>query len=70
MLTKKTSKTSSELSNNLGTNKDGSVLNNKPPNYKTVLCKWHEMYGKCTYPGCDFAHGQKELRFNRRQIHP
>lgn len=37
----------------------------KPPNYKTVLCKWWEQYGKCTYVGCTFAHGQKELNFNR-----
>ena len=40
----------------------------RPQNYKTRLCKWHEEYGKCTYVGCTFAHGQKELNFNRKYL--
>lgn len=40
----------------------------RPSNYKTRLCKWHEEYGKCTYVGCTFAHGQKELNFYRKYL--
>jgi len=37
-----------------------------PANYKTVLCNWYEKNGQCRYGDkCRFAHGQKELRFNR-----
>lgn len=32
-----------------------------------MLCKWFEQYGKCKFEGCTYAHGQKELMFNRRQ---
>jgi len=37
----------------------------KPNNYKTVLCKWYERFGKCTIEDCTFAHGQKELVLTR-----
>jgi len=34
-----------------------------PANYKTMMCKRYEQFGKCTYIGCTYAHGQKELNF-------
>ena len=43
-------------------------LEQEPIYYKTILCKWFEQYGKCTFPTCSFAHGQKELRSFKEPI--
>jgi hypothetical protein len=28
-----------------------------PANYKTIMCRRYEQFGKCTYIGCTYAHG-------------
>jgi hypothetical protein len=44
--------------------------NDLPDNYKTIMCRSYEKFGKCTYAkiGCTYAHGQKELNFGRNKL--
>tara|TARA_B110000285_G_C15119511_1_gene616202 strand:+ start:2146 stop:2334 length:189 start_codon:yes stop_codon:yes gene_type:complete len=33
------------------------IADHHPANYKTIMCRRYESFGKCTFIGCTYAHG-------------
>ena len=44
------------------------IADHHPANYKTIMCRRYESFGKCTFIGCTYAHGQKELSFGINKL--